>query len=164
MRLKTMDVQFTITFDYQRFYAESEFSGSDSMPRNSLSKAPTVEGAIVLTSENQPTIQIVDELLPWIQNLCFRAVATLANGEPCRVPYYSRSGYLELKPVDNVVEVSGNKTESAVYPKRELLQELFACGKRFDSMMREIKGSDKTVIRNLDYMKRFSAINQAALQ
>jgi len=159
-----MNVNFTITFDYQRFYTETELAGPGSELRARIAAARAVEGAIVLVAENQPTIEIVDELLPWVQNLFFRAVTQLANGEDVRVLYFSRSGFLDLQPVGDAVEVSGNKTASGVYPKSELLPALFACGERFDTVMREIKGDDVDFIGNLNYMRSFAEIAREAME
>ncbi|PHN02176.1 hypothetical protein [Flavilitoribacter nigricans] len=159
-----MNVNFTITFDYQKFYKEEEFSQTESELRGKIASAKAIEGAVVLDAENQPTIEIIDELLPWIQNLCFRAVSQLMNGEEVRIHYFSRSGYLDLKPVGDNIEVSGNKTASGVYPKSTLLAALFACGERFDALMREIKSNDPNVIGNLNYMRQFAEMAREVLR
>jgi len=151
-----MNIIFTITFDYKRFYTESELSVPGSQLRTRVAAARAIEGAILLITENQPTIEIVDELLPWIQNLCFRAISQLIIDGEVRIQYFSRSGFIDLKLAGDVIEVKGNKTASAVFPKGEFLPALLACGERFDSLMREIKGNDPDVIGNLDYMKHFA--------
>ena len=160
-----MNVNFTITFNYQQFYTENEIYIPNSELRARIAKADTIEGAIMIADKDQPTIEIVDELLPWIQNLCFQAVTQLVNGEEVRVQYFSRSGFLDLKPVGDVVEISGNKTASGVYLKSELLPALLACGERFDAVMREIKGNDvDDIIGNLDYMRRFAEIARESIK
>jgi hypothetical protein len=158
-----MNVTFTLTRDYQRFYTEAELAVPGSEARGGIASARTLEGAIVLAAENQPTIEIVDELLPWAQNLCFQAVSQLMNGQDVRINYFSRSGFLDLKLAGDTIQVSGNKTASAIFPKAELLPGLFACGERFDALLRDIKHGDVEVIGNLDYMRRFAEMARDAM-
>ncbi|AJC22308.1 hypothetical protein [Pandoraea pulmonicola] len=151
-----MDVAFRITFDHRRFYAEREVYAQDAALSAKVASTQDIHGAIVMTNDGQPVLEIIDELLPWVQNLCFDAVSRLARGDEARVNYFSRSGWLALKPVGDEIEVTGSLTPAAKYSKAAFLPALLACGERFERAMRVLKKDDVAFIANLDYMRTFA--------
>jgi hypothetical protein len=155
-----VSVTFAVTFDFERYYTEAELSAADVVDR--IRAASTIEGSIEIAGSGGPPITIVDELAPWIQNLCFRAVSTVASGEPAHVLYFSRSGFLDLVPRDDVVEVSGDKNPNAVYPRRQLLEALVECGSRFLAFAETTKHDDADYIGNLNYVRQFEEPARAA--
>lgn len=158
-----VDVTFTVTFDFERYYTEGELTSlaADLNPR--IQGASTIEGSIDIAAPDAPVTRIVDELAPWIQNLCFRAVLDLAADNPVRVQYFSRSGYLDLTPRGELVELSGDKNPPAAYPRQTLMSALVDCGERFLAFAQTIKGNDETYMANLNYVRGFEAASRAAL-
>jgi hypothetical protein len=66
-----VDVKFTITLDHQYFYTEEEIQNADAELSDKIGKAALIEGSIDIIYTNAPENRIIDELAPWIQNLCF---------------------------------------------------------------------------------------------
>ena len=155
-------VTYCITFDYNRFYSEQELKEGTPELLNELSHAPAIEGAIVIqTPEN--TVEIRDELLPWIQNVCFLAIPDLSEGEPVHIDYFSRSGYIDLTPSGGMVKITGNLIREITCPQQELLQQLFECGKRFIAYMKTVKKNDADFMANLNYIATLEAPARRAL-
>ncbi|MGV3591675.1 MAG: hypothetical protein ACO1PZ_08280 [Gammaproteobacteria bacterium] len=157
-------VNYSITFDYNRFYAESELKEAAPDLASRLAGASSVEGALELAAPGAATTRIVDELVPWIQNLCFAAIPDLVHGKSASVHYFSRSGVLELSPAGDRIDVKGSLVEGASYPARELLQALYDCGVRFVKHMESAKRDDAAYIANLNYLKQFAESARIALQ
>jgi hypothetical protein len=155
-----VSVTFAVTFDYQRYYAEAELAAPDVVDR--IRAGSTIEGSVDIAGDGETVTRIVDELAPWIQNLCFRAVPTLAAGEPTRVLYFSRSGFLDLAPRDDVIELSGDKNPDATYPRRPLLDALVECGSRFLAFAETVKRDDVDYMANVDYVRQFEEPARAA--
>lgn len=157
-------VSYSITFDYARFYTESELGNAAPDLAGRLASASSVEGALELAAPGAGTTRVVDELVPWIQNLCFAAIPDLARGKSTSVHYFSRSGVLELSPAGERIDVKGSLVEGASYPAQELLQALYDCGMRFVKYMESAKRNDAAYIANLNYLKQFAEPARLALQ
>lgn len=159
---EAVSVTFTITFDFMRYYTEDELGGTNVAAR--LRYASTIEGSIDIARSGSPTVRVVDELAPWVQNLCFRAVPNLATGEPVQVLYYSRSGHVDLVPKGDEIEISGDKVPTSAFPGRALTQALVDCGGRFLAFAKEAKGTDPDYMANIDYIGGFEGSARAAVE
>ncbi|GAB2911086.1 hypothetical protein [Rheinheimera gaetbuli] len=151
-----INVTYSITFDYIKFYTEFEIANASQALLEEIAKKTSIDGCIKINgSDDTQVVSIVDELIPWIQNLCLRAIPDLSCDVPVSVNYFSRSGTLEIKPIGEQLKITGNLTGTATFPKVELLKALFFCGQRFIKTMREIKGNDAGYIANIEYVMRF---------
>jgi hypothetical protein len=159
-------VTFGVTFDYSRWFDETELGAAMAAPqgglRDRLRRARTLEGFIDIAAEGAPTTRIVDELAPWVQNLCFIAVPRLAAGQATEVHYFSRSGTLHLRPDGERVELAGDRNPAALYELQPLMKALVDCGRRFIAFAEVAKGDDADYIGNLNYVRRFEASAVAA--
>ena len=148
-------VNYSITFDYIHFYTERDLMEAAPELLKKISVAPVIEGAITIRDHRNCTIEVIDELAPWIQNLCFRSVPNLSNEERVCINFFSRSGYLELTPFGDKVELKGSLTDDASYTTSELLHGLVECGKRFIECIGRIKKDDENYMANLNYIAKF---------
>jgi hypothetical protein len=162
--LNPVGVSFGITFDFIRYYNEGELAaaGSDLLTR--LRAAPTLNGNIDISAAGAATTRVIDDLAPWVQNLCYGAVATLAAGKPAQVLYFGRSGLLRLTPVDDKIELSGDLNPTARYPRHALMTALVDCGRRFVAFAERVKRDDADYMANLDYVRQFETAARAALK
>lgn len=126
-----MDVEFRISEEFDRSVGEHELERLTADERLGLARRDGLRGVLVLSDEGQPSVRISDEIEPWIQNLCYGAVPKLLAGEPEEIPYFSKPGVIRLEPDADLVHVSGDRVEAAVFPRRELALALFECGDRF---------------------------------
>jgi hypothetical protein len=159
-----VNVSFSITFDYQYYYTEEEITDSNPELLRRIYEAKAIEGAIDISCDNLLTTKIIDELVPWIDNLCFRYIPNLSVGKQERMLYFSRAGFLDLQPMGNEIKLSGNKNQEAIYPMKELLQALFDCGKRFLKVMGGIKQGDPDYMANLNYISKSEKAARKALK
>jgi hypothetical protein len=155
-------VTFNVTFDFTRYFSEAELADEEGALAT-LRSARRIEGSLDIAASGAPTTRVIDELAPWVQNLCFRAVPPLAAGEPARVSYYSRSGSVLLTPRGDVVELSGDLNPAARYPKRALLVALVECGHRFLTFAAAVKRDSPDFMGNLNYIRRFEGPAREAL-
>lgn len=159
-----VNVSFSVTFDYQHYYSEEEITAANPELLKKIHEAKAIEGYIEISGDNLLTTRIIDELVPWMQNLCFRAIPNLCMGQPEKVLYFSRSGFLDLQPMDAEIKLSGNKNPEAIYPQKDLLQALWQCGKRFLKIMGDIKQSDPDYMANLSYIAKSEKAAHQALE
>lgn len=157
-------VRYAVTFDYRTFHGEDELSVPDSALVQRVRSKSILEGRVEISAPGQPDVRIADELVPWIQNLCFRAVPSLATGQPERIQYFSRSGYVLLTPSQDAVELSGDRDPHAVYPRKALLEALVDCGDRFLAFADAVKRDDADFMAQVNYARRFAAQAREALQ
>ena len=155
-------VTYYITFDYLRFYSEQELKEGTPELLNALSHASAIEGAIEIRTPEK-TGEIRDELLPWIENLCFAAIPEIAGGEVVHIDYFNHSGYIDLLPENGRVKITGNSIRELTCPQKELLQQLFDCGKRFILFMKTVKKHDADFMANLNYIATLEAPAQEVL-
>lgn len=158
-----MNVSFAITLDYLRFYDEGALAALPPETLALLKGRPALEGMLVISPDAGDAVKIVDELEPWVQNLCFDAVARLCRGESVTVSYFSRAGLLTLTPQGDSVSLSGDLTPAARLPAAALLPQLYACGRRFIAFARSVKGDDEDYMANLDYVSGFEEPARRAL-
>lgn len=158
-----VSVTFSVTFDYQRYYDEAELAAAAPELLARLRGASTLEGAFEITADAGPSVKIVDELAPWAQNLCLRAVPALAMAQPTRIQYFSQSGFLDLTPQGDAVVLSGDLTPSLTVPRMALAHALLGCGQRFIAFAAAVKGADADYMANLDYLRRFEEPAKQAL-
>lgn len=153
--MKQITVGFALTLDYTTYVDELALSTAVEELIGLFAAGSALEGMLVISSGEGTELRIIDELEPWVQNLCFDAVTRICAGESVTVRYYSRAGYLTLNPQDNQIHLSGDLTPAATFPRAELLKELFDCGCRFIDFAGSLKGSDEDYMANLDYVREF---------
>lgn len=147
----SVTVTFSITFDTKKYYPETEITTSNPELSDTIRKAKTLEGAIEISYGDSNT-KIIDELAPWILNLCFKPIPNLALGKEEQVRYFSRSGFLDLQPSGKEIRVSGNINPPATYPFKDLLHALVECGSRYMRIIGPLKKDDEHYMANLDYI------------
>ena len=162
---ESVTVSFAVTFGADRFYSEDELGEPANGLIDRIRRAETIEGSIVIQALNRPTIRIFDEIAPWVQNLCFQAVATMSTGRPAQVSYFAREGFLHLTPDDDVVHIEGDRIpEGGHYPRRALFAALVDCGSRFIALAKQAKGDDANYMATIDYAQQFEVIARAGLE
>lgn len=144
-------VTFSVTFDYKKYYPESDITPYNSILLDAIRNAKTIEGAIDISFGDKST-KIIDELAPWIQNLCFQPISNLCLGKEQKALYFSRSGFLDLQPLGKEIRLSGNKNPTEIYPFKELLHALVECGSRYMKIIGDIKQDDIHYMANLNYI------------
>ena len=148
MQNSSITVTFSITFDHKLFISEKEIGGNDSLI-SKIQQTENLEGSISIVYEDK-SILIVDELVPWIQNLCFVPIPNLVCGENAEINYFSREGVLHIENDGKMVTMSDRFNKSASYPLKEIILALMDCGNRFINTMRPIKQGDAVFIAELD--------------
>ena len=162
-RAAVVSATFTVTFDWRVFHGEAELAAGGPELLARIRSVANLEGSIDIAAPGSPPTRIADELAPWIQNLCFRAIPALGMGEPTRIQYFSRSGFLLLTPQGEDVELTSDKTPTALYPRKPLMRELVACGERFLAFAGGLKRDDQDYMANLNYVTKFLEPARAAL-
>jgi hypothetical protein len=152
----------TVTFELQLITG----AGVETVPeqalreehRELLAHQDVIEGAIVLEHEGQPRLAFADELPAAVQNLCFDAVAAMAEGGRDCFLYRRTSfeGNLVLIPRGASVRLIGDDTPTFTAPMRDLLPELHACGVRVLDLLDRLDGG-------AEYLRPFERRATAAL-
>jgi hypothetical protein len=152
---QTVAVTFAVTFNYLQFHDETELAAAGPALMTRLQATRNPEGALQIALTGQPTVRILDELAPWMQNLCLRAVPALVAGEPYRVLYFSQQGYLDLSPQGQLVGLKGDLTPDATFPRLPLARALVECAERFLAFASRVKAGDAAYMANIDHIRRF---------
>lgn len=99
-----------------------------------LSEVRALDGAIRIGSA-----EIVDELFSAVQRLCFEgAVALLADGATVEYRYFSSNENARLVANGETVVVSGSDVPESMFPRRDLIRALYACGARWIAVLDEL--------------------------
>lgn len=159
-----ISVSFSITFDHDNFYPESDWVDPSPGLLAKLTETENPVGAIVIRSTGQEDFLIQDELAPWIQNLCFRAISKLRDSDHVTINYFIRSGSVTLDKSDTTVRLAGTGNQSAVYPLKELAGLLIACGKRYLEVIVPLKAGDKVYAANMKEVAGFEPAATEALK
>lgn len=154
---------FAVTFDFSRYYTETELANAAPELLDGIRRGSTIDGSIDIGGPGRPTVRIADELVPCVQNLCFRAVATLSTGSPAEVPYFTRQGMITLTPAGGETEVSGDRVDPARYPTGPLCTALVACGERFLEFARTVKSADADYLAGVRDAAQYGTIAEAGL-
>jgi hypothetical protein len=113
-----------------------------------------VEGALVIGAA-----QLLDDLSPLVQRLCFEAVAALAvPGAAFTYLHYTSAGELELLATDDAVAIRGTQAAPATHPRGALLRALYACGLRYLAFLEQV-GRD----HDAAYLRPFADQARAAI-
>jgi len=156
-------VAFAVTFDFSRFYTEAELAVAAPELLDDIRRASTIDGSIDIESPGRTGVRVADELVPCVQNLCFRAVATLSTGNPAEVPYFARQGLVSLTPVGDETEIAGDRVDPARYPTGPLCAALVACGERFLDFARTLKSGDGDYLAAVEDAAQYGTIAEAGL-
>jgi hypothetical protein len=159
-----MDVEFRISSSFDHSTGEPELERLPAAQLQELGQREWFQGVLVLSDAGQPSVRISDEIEPWIQNLCYGAVPPLLAGEPCEVFYFSKPGLVRLDPEGDAVQVSGDRIESALYPRRDLALALFACGDRFVAWARGVKRGRPELLGGVESALEYRPAALAALR
>ncbi|MBG1271105.1 hypothetical protein [Nostoc sp. WHI] len=100
------------------------------------------DGFIIISSPEQPDVQIQDELWAIIQNLCFIAIPDLIAHKSVVIRIYNNYGYVRLDPEADLVRISGDGLPDVRVTRAELITSLYACGKRFIQFLRKLGEDD----------------------
>src|SRR3954447_20241670 len=139
---------------------EEQLAGADDL---GLAQRDYFEGGVTLVLEAGRTLEISDELEPWVQNLCLGAVPKLLKGEHVEILYFSKGGRLHLDPDGEEVRISGDRTSDLVVERDSLVRELLAAGERFLALMRDLKAGDERYMQVLDDLDAYGQAARAAL-
>ena len=159
-----MDVEFRVSTSVDHSFGEPELARLDAAQLQELTEKEWFRGVLVLSQPEEPTVRISDEIEAWIQNLCYGAVPRLLSGEPEEIPYFSKPGMVRLDPHGDVVTVSGDRIETAVFPRLELALALFDCGDRFVAWAREQMRDRPDLLASVDGALEYRPAALAALR
>src|SRR5262245_10316590 len=90
-------------------------------------EARALDGAICIGGA-----EIIDELFSAVQRLCFEgAAALLADGAIVEYRYFSSNANARLVANGETVVFSGSDVPESIFPRRDLIRALYACGARW---------------------------------
>ena len=95
-------------------------------------------GRIVLEHPGQPTVAVFDDLSMLGLALCADVPAALLRDGRAELHLVGWPGEFTFQANADAVYVTGSMGENAVFPQRELLAELHACGERLAAFMDEL--------------------------
>lgn len=149
-------VQFTFSPSLDRYIPEAELADAAGWVKEKIIAQANLEGSIDIVTETG-LIRIVDELIPWVQNLCFDAPVKLLESDTVQVGYFSRPGQIQLATHDGMVDISGDHIDPGRMAQDTLCAALIACGDRFLEFATKAKGADPDYMSQVDYVRRFQA-------
>ena len=83
--------------------------------------------------------EIFDELVPVVHVLCFDAViALLVDGATVEYRYFSSNENARLVANGEIVVLSGSDVPESIFPRRDLIRALYACGARWIAVLAEL--------------------------
>jgi hypothetical protein len=113
--------------------------------RELIERQDPIEAAVVIEATGQPRLEIVDALPAIAQNLCFSAVARLADqaGDCVAYRHWSDDDTLVLVPLGGprgAVRLIGEDTPTVTVRTEELLPALYDCGMRMLGLLERLGG------------------------
>lgn len=155
-------VEFRFTEDYVTYYSEAQLAEPGSALRARFASAQDPEGAIDIWADEE-VIRIADVLAPWVQNLCYGAIAELTNGHQAEVIYAARPGRLTLTPAEDRINISGDFTPAVSMELTPFLAALLDCGDRFSAFAQEVKRGDPEFLAQMSDWPKLRKAAQAAI-
>lgn len=153
----SVDVRFCLDAD-DDCIDERELTENFDEYRPRMQAKKRFSGAIVITAPGQPTVEYEDELGPAVQDLCFRSVPDLLAGKAVDLTTFSYPGSVSVVPDGDVVIISGDVVETAKVPLRPLARGLVACGQRFITFARRLRGQEyEHILKPLEDLGRSAA-------
>jgi|JI10StandDraft_1071094.scaffolds.fasta_scaffold36792_3 hypothetical protein len=122
----------------RRLADEAALAADIAATRAGLADNESLEGTITL---DLPTGEMVieDDLHAAIQNFCLLPIPKLLARQPATYLFFSYAGQLQLSPVGDEVELSGDFIEAARAPLQPLIGGLLACAERFIGCLRALE-------------------------
>jgi hypothetical protein len=110
-----------------------------------------VRGRIEISTPDLPPAAPEDELVPLVQNLCFRAVTEVVSTEHAVVGYAETYGYVRLDLEGDFLRISGDRVPDIRVLAEPCLQGLVDCGARFRAWLRrlDLEGDVDIIDRHL---------------
>jgi hypothetical protein len=103
--------------------------------------------------------EIFDELVPVVHLLCFDAVtALLSDGAIFDYAYFSSNENARLVANGETVVLSGSDVPESVFPRRDLIRALYACGARWIAVLDELGRAPEA-----NHLRPFAAAARSAL-
>jgi hypothetical protein len=103
--------------------------------------------------------EIVDELFSAVQRLCFEgAAALLADGAIVEYRYFSSNENARLVANGETVVLSGSDVPESVFPRRDLIRALYACGARWIAVLDELGRAPEA-----NHLRPFAAAARSSL-
>jgi hypothetical protein len=120
-----------------------------------------LDGAVVLEAPGQSRLEIVDELWAVVQNLCFRAVHWLLEGEGDSFVFRltSQDGTVVVLRMAIQARIFGDHIPALTARIDELAPALYACGARYLRFLEQV-GGQQTLI---DHLRPFEQSASEAL-
>lgn len=113
-----------------------------------------LDGAIRIGST-----ELVDELFSAVQRLCFEgAAALLADGAIVEYRYFSSNENARLVANGETVVLSGSDVPESIFPRRNLIRALYACGARWIAVLDALGRAPEA-----NHLRPFAAAAQSAL-
>lgn len=108
-----------------------------------------IEGYLILESDENPRIEIDDDLEANIINLCLRATIKLIQQQSATVDYFSMPGELYLKADENFVYLN-----ESIFYRDEYINQMIDCAKRYILIMEKVVPKDRYV-HKVNFFKPF---------
>jgi hypothetical protein len=107
--------------------------------REAFARADPPEGALILEHDAEPRLELADDLWAAVKNVCFDAVAALAERSRDCVLYRrtNAEGNVVFIPRGSTVRIIGDETPTFTAPASELLPALYDCGMRVIGLLDE---------------------------
>jgi hypothetical protein len=103
--------------------------------------------------------EIVDELFSAVQRLCFEgAAALLADGAIVEYRYFSSNENARLVANGETVVLSGSDVPDSIFPRRDLILALYACGARWIAVLDEVGRAPEA-----NHLRPFAAAARSSL-
>lgn len=103
--------------------------------------------------------EIVDELFSAVQRLCFEgAAALLADGAIVEYRYFSSNQNARLVANGESVVLSGSDVPESIFPRRDLIRALYACGARWIAVLDELGRAPEA-----NHLRPFAAAARSSL-
>jgi hypothetical protein len=157
-------VTYSVIISDNEIVNEANISNKEYADR--LANIEDIYGFITLEYQGKK-IQIEDELVPWIQNFCLKALSDILSGKKVIVYYFSREGEMTIESDGTSVLIQDKFNSAVLFPFKSLIQELYACGERFIQQLAPIKREDAAFmndIKSLNFHKRLAEASIDTLQ
>jgi len=131
--------------------------------REILLEQEVLEGSLLIEVQDQPRLEVTDELWAVVQNLCFACFpALLEEKRECYIyTCTSYDGHIVMLQLADLIRLIGEDTPTITEKKQKLLPELFDCGIRYLEFLKRL-GDDRN--ESVQYLQPFADKARRILQ